>query len=162
MKQKITFSVPFLLVLIVWISYPYVLSSLWAEQYFPLGDDWSHRGVIGDSFGALNTLFVGLALAGLAVNIYLQNAQLRKLEHKEQVNELQLAAQAEALRLTALLNYYNNEIDRLERLSERLSSFKDDETRSKFWTRFEEIKSKREEIVSSLTHPSSGTTNGAT
>lgn len=143
------FSLP-ALVLVAWLVYPHVLMSSWAKWFFPQGD-WARRGVIGDSFGALNTLFAGLALAGLAVNIYLQNVQLKKLEDRELNNERQLAAQAQALRLTALLTYYNNEIDRLERLSNELVELKPDhKTKTKFWDRFAELAAKRDAIVSEL------------
>jgi len=106
--------------------------------------------VIGDSFGALNTLFAGLALAGLVMNIHLQSAQLRKLERKEEDNEKQLGAQAEALRFTALLHYYNNEIDRLERLLREIRSSGESETTTKLWERHDELRAERDKIVGSL------------
>lgn len=40
------------------------------------------KGQYGDSFGALNTLFTGLAFAGLIVTILLQRQEL-KAQHKE-------------------------------------------------------------------------------
>lgn len=150
MKQKIVFSLLFASVVAIWLAYPHILASTWAKSIFPQSN-WQARGVIGDSFGALNTLFAGLALAGLAVNIYLQSAQLRKLEAKEEENERSLAAQAEALRLTALLNYYNNEIDRFDRIRGEFGGNEDEETKKKYWERYEEIRTKRTLIVTILT-----------
>lgn len=97
-------------ILMTWGSYPYWL--LW--RY---GQDASLEkfGQFGDSFGALNTLFAGVGLVGLAINIYLQNQQIRQVEAKERQNEGMLAKQVSVMRLTALLQYYNGQIDPLEK-----------------------------------------------
>lgn len=92
----------------IWFAYPHVL--LWL---FSPSATLEKLGPFGDLYGGLNTLFSGLALFGLGVNIYMQGVQIKKLEVKEQQNEDQLKAQAEALRLTALLNYYTSEFGRL-------------------------------------------------
>ena len=138
----------FAFVLGLWLVYPYLLVSSWAKTAFPYGD-WGRRGLIGDSFGALNTLFSGLALAGLAVNIYIQNSQLRKLEKREQANENTLSIQADTLRMTALLNYYNNEVDRLERL---IPVFEEGDPKLKrdFDARIAKVLTERRNIVAKL------------
>ena len=84
-------------------------------------------GVFGDSFGALNTLFSGLAFAGIILTIFMQKEEL-KLQRKElkmQREEMKRFADAqekseEALGKTAtltalntLLEYNNNKIDSL-------------------------------------------------
>lgn len=150
MKLKyLLYSLP-AFVFLIWLTYPHLLVSDAARWFIPSGD-WARRGVIGDSFGALNALFSGLALAGLGINIYLQSKQLSQLEKKEKTNEAQLAMQAQAMRFTALLNYYNNEIDRLERLSDEMLNLDPDEKmKSEFWERINDLKSKREAIVSKL------------
>lgn len=103
-------------------------------------------GTIGDSFGALNTLFSGLALAGLAITITLQLRELKSLADKEEQTTKAVAAQTQALKHAALLTYYNNEIDRLERLSEYIST-QDAEAQEKFWIRADELKLRREKLV---------------
>ncbi|MFZ6819718.1 hypothetical protein [Undibacterium sp. Ji22W] len=115
MKKYIFISLLFACVIGLWIAYPFIISQQFVVDLFPKGN-WASRGVVGDSFGALNTLFSGLALAGLAVNIYLQSVQLKKLEAKEEENSKRLDLQSETLSLTALLNYHNSEIDRLTNL----------------------------------------------
>lgn len=115
MKKLSIFFTLFASVVVLWIAYPFIISQQFVIDLFPKGN-WASRGVVGDSFGALNTLFSGLALAGLAVNIYLQSAQLKKLEKQEQENSKRIDAQVETQSLTAILNYYNSEIDRIERL----------------------------------------------
>lgn len=86
-------------------------TSHWIQGVFPQ-TNWSNFGAVGDSFGALNTLFSGLALSGLAINIYLQNRHIRNIEQKEKDTENKLNEQIDAIKLTALLNYYNAEIGR--------------------------------------------------
>lgn len=81
-------AVPFYIIILTWILYPYLA----AYAYLPLvpkNASWGLLGTYGDSFGALNTLFSGLALAGLALNIYLQNSQINKIEVREQNIELE-------------------------------------------------------------------------
>lgn len=45
-------------------------------------DTWSDRGTFGDMFGAINTLFSGLAFAGIIIAIFLQSKEL-ELQRKE-------------------------------------------------------------------------------
>lgn len=132
----------------LWMAYPFIINSSFVVDLFPKAN-WSNRGLIGDSFGALNTLFSGLALAGLAINIAIQTSQLRKLERKEDETAKQVAAQAEVLRQTALLTYYNNEVDRLERLSSQIDDDGSDVARN-FWSKFDDLKSRRDKAVSDL------------
>ena len=85
---------------------------------FLFGSDWSHRGQFGDMFGTVNSLFAGLAFAGVLYTIFLQRNELA-LQRKELVltrtqltrsaaaqekSEEALAEQVEALRMTAKLN----------------------------------------------------------
>lgn len=44
--------------------------------------EWSKSGVFGDTFGAINSLFSGLAFAGLLYTIFLQSREL-KLQREE-------------------------------------------------------------------------------
>ena len=149
MKKIISLSIGFLLILIVWIAFPYALKCYFDQ--FHSAADWQKLGTFGDSFGALNTLFSGLALSGLAVSILLQISELKKLQSKEVDTAAQVAAQSNTLRITALLHYYNNEIDRLERLSHLLSDEEDEKkTLEKFWARFEELRNKRDDLVKEI------------
>ncbi len=50
--------------------------------YFSPLEDWSERGTFGDMFGAVNTLFSGLAFAGVIYAILLQRQEL-SLQRKE-------------------------------------------------------------------------------
>lgn len=74
--KKITWLVVLLLVLVVisvWAFYP-----LWIYAYRNLffNSRLVELGVFGDSYGALNTLFSGLAFTGIIISIFLQSQEL--------------------------------------------------------------------------------------
>ncbi|MBY0446745.1 MAG: hypothetical protein K2Q15_16240 [Burkholderiales bacterium] len=103
-------------VIIVWLLYPIAL--LLALKCGLIDKStWESAGVFGDAFGALNTLFSGLALAGLAINIFIQNRQLRELERKEAMTSHQLRMQTKMSVLTALLTTYQAEAETYERIA---------------------------------------------
>lgn len=66
MKRYLLFGLP---VIILWLISPILISFL--------NQDWVVRGQIGDSYGALNTLFSGLAFVGLIITILLQREDLK-------------------------------------------------------------------------------------
>jgi hypothetical protein len=89
-------------------------------QYLMFGFDYSElinlktekKGQYGDSFGALNTLFTGLAFAGLIVTILLQRQELRA-QHKEFVEMNDNHAKMLKLQAGAqLILVYQDRIDR--------------------------------------------------
>ncbi|WP_263560119.1 hypothetical protein [Paenibacillus polymyxa] len=51
-------------------------------------DDWGKSGTLGDSFGILNTLFSGIALAGVVYTLNLQ-AQATELQRKDYARSIQ-------------------------------------------------------------------------
>ncbi len=58
--------------------------------YFPgLPSSLGNRGLFGDSFGVLNSLFSGLGFAGLVVTLIVQQRQIKQqaFEFKEQIND---------------------------------------------------------------------------
>jgi hypothetical protein len=110
-KEKFGFILIPIIVIAFWMLYPFIIASDWIQNMFP-ESNWNNFGVVGDSFGALNTLFSGLALSGLVINVYLQFQHIRKIEQKAEDNETKLNEQIEAIRSIALLNYYNHELNR--------------------------------------------------
>jgi hypothetical protein len=126
MKKHIYISLLFIFVIGLWTAYPFIISQQFVVDLFPK-EDWISRGVVGDSFGALNTLFSGLALAGLAVNIYLQSVQLKKLEAKEEENSSKIKSQSEIASITALIQYFNSEIEQTATLLSRSKMNENDE-----------------------------------
>lgn len=94
-------------------------------------DNWADRGTFGDLFGAINSLFSGLAFAGLIYNIVLQKQDLELQRNEialnrneltktanaqqnsqraliEQVAQMKVASRLNALK--TLIDYYNQEI----------------------------------------------------
>ncbi|WP_343334184.1 putative phage abortive infection protein [Draconibacterium aestuarii] len=55
---------------------------LWASNFILLAFDGNRRGVFGDMFGVVNSLFSGLAFAGIIITIFLQSREL-KLQRDE-------------------------------------------------------------------------------
>ncbi|MFT5238430.1 MAG: hypothetical protein ACI9M9_002038 [Flavobacteriaceae bacterium] len=111
------------LVLIIWILSTVLI-------IFGL-DNWSDRGTFGDLFGAVNSLFSGLAFAGLIYTIVLQKqdlklqrneialnrAELKKTAKAQQNSEKALIEQVEQMKVASKLNalktlidYYNLQI----------------------------------------------------
>ena len=101
----------------------------------------SERGTFGDSFGSINALFSGIALAGIIYTIHLQRKELGLQRKELQENRKELARtaraqensekalrkQAENLKITAKLNaltamveHYNQQMNRSPHLKSLL------------------------------------------
>lgn len=65
------------LMVIVFVAW--LISALLSWYFFK---DWTKSGPFGDTFGAINSIFSGLALAGIIYTIYLQKIELA-LQRKE-------------------------------------------------------------------------------
>ncbi len=112
-KSKINNDTVLLFLFLVFISVIYLF-----DYYKFIGlfyDDIRDSGAFGDSFGALNSLFSGLALLGVLYTVILQKRELslqreelRKSvdAQKEQVSELKKSAKISAL--TTLADYALN------------------------------------------------------
>ena len=74
------------------ISIQLVSASL-IHAYIP---DWTTRGQFGDSFGATNALFSGLAFAGLIYTVLLQRNELKLQREELALTRLELSRSAEA------------------------------------------------------------------
>jgi hypothetical protein len=78
----------FILVVILWLGSAFTLRAL-----YPASDS---RGTFGDSFGAINALFSGLAFAGIIVAILLQRNELRLQRQELELTRTELARSASA------------------------------------------------------------------
>lgn len=88
----------------------YLIASLWFAG--------ERAGQFGDAFGALNTLFTGLAFAGLLATVHHENQQAvdREREHRELLTAMtvQAVASEKAARvaaITARIAGYNQQIE---------------------------------------------------
>ena len=71
-----------------------LVTAIWAASALVLYltvQDFSKSGTFGDSFGVLNTLFSGLAFAGIIVTIKMQNDEMR--EQRKELQKQKKAAQ---------------------------------------------------------------------
>lgn len=84
---------------------------------------WTERGTFGDMFGAVNTLFSGLAFAGVIYAVFLQNQELAL--QREELNltreEIAKAAiaqhqQAETMLVAAKINAVSTKIQSYSQL----------------------------------------------
>jgi uncharacterized membrane protein YgaE (UPF0421/DUF939 family) len=111
-------------VVVLWVLTTWAIYDLWP--------DWTVRGTVGDSFGAVNALFSGLAFAALVYTIILQRREIQLNRSEIELNRKELSksvkaqkASQEALKqqvaqthLSAKLNamntvigYYNSQIE---------------------------------------------------
>jgi len=75
-------------ILVVWLVITAIIIWWWSPDKF---------GTIGDSFGAVNALFSGLALAGVVLAILLQNEDLQNQERAMQLQTKEMKDTTEAL-----------------------------------------------------------------
>lgn len=109
----------FLLIFLVWREYP-----SWVFDIFPILDqevEANNLGVFGDSFGALNTLFSGLAFSGIVISIFLQSRELAETRREIREQNDQFVAQTRIMHLQAfestffqLLRMHNENVSFLE------------------------------------------------
>ncbi len=120
-KSILLFLLPFIVIFAVWIYYP---SWIYHENifgYIVAGKGFvDNLGTFGDAYGALNTLFTGLAFAGLIISIRLQSKELSETrdELKNQSDQFKkqtenLYKQSFEVTFFQLLNLYRDTIDNL-------------------------------------------------
>lgn len=79
-------------IFVVWALFP-VLLGWYMSTFTGCVQNFAERGQFGDSYGALNTLFSGLAFAGVIVAIFLQKEQL-ELQGRE-MTEMRTVVEAQ-------------------------------------------------------------------
>ncbi len=75
-------------VVVLWLTSWYLVTA-----YIP---NWGDRGTFGDMFGAVNSLFSGLAFAGIIYTIYVQKIELRLQREELRMAREELRRSAEA------------------------------------------------------------------
>lgn len=95
------------LLIILSIAFPFIVNYFFS--------DWTKSGTFGDTFGALNALFSGLAFTGVIVTILIQRTELRnqRIELSLQRSEMQETRKEFLLNRTTTLVY--NQLDRFEK-----------------------------------------------
>lgn len=137
LKSVLLVFLPFIVIFLIWFYYP---SWIFYDKLFGsivTGKDFvKDLGAFGDTYGALNTLFSGLAFAGLIISIRLQSKELSetRAELKEQSDQFKkqtesLYKQTFEVTFFQLLSLYRETVSNL-RLPDSLCSSIDD-TRAK-------------------------------
>lgn len=90
-------SAPFIFVSLLWLKYPTWIVHEWMFGKLLVGKIFAPSlGEFGDVYGALNTLFSGLAFSGVIISIVIQSAELRatRSEMKAQVSQFEQQTKA--------------------------------------------------------------------
>ena len=91
----------FILIFFLWLLFGLYVTTIWAKTD---SDTLPGYGQFGDSFGALNALFTGLALAGLVYTALLQHEQTSLLQEQLTEQRKEASRQAREQFLTVRLN----------------------------------------------------------
>ncbi len=105
LKKNLWVVTGFCAVLFVWSIYPFLMDYMAGPSPITVSDGspdpdvhrQAYLGAIGDSFGALNTLFSGLAFAGIIISIFLQSKELKETREEVKNQGEQLKSQAETM-----------------------------------------------------------------
>ncbi len=98
--DRINRSIVWIFIAILFVAgiYPYWILPIWIPENSPGGPGSTSFGTFGDSFGALNTLFSGLAFAGLIWTIVLQRKELQETRNEIKGQREQLANQYQVMK----------------------------------------------------------------
>lgn len=99
--KKLLLATPFIVIALLWFFYP-----LWLPSIFPRADG-NNLGAFGDTFGALNALFSGMAFAGIIISIILQSKELRETREELKGQKIQLERQAFESTFFQMLRLHN-------------------------------------------------------
>lgn len=123
------------IVLFIWIIYLFVIqkAAIWIPHIlFPsfIEEHKVSLGTFGDSFGALNTLFAGLAFAGIIVTIRQQSEDLKATRQEMKNTNREFARQIIENNLFQYANFMlkvrpNNHNDQISKILEETENFID-------------------------------------
>jgi hypothetical protein len=92
---------------IITFAFPFVINT-----YF---SDWSVSGTFGDTFGALNALFSGLAFTGVIVTILIQRTELKNQRIELQLQRTEMQETRKEFLINRTTNLVYNQLDRFEK-----------------------------------------------
>lgn len=108
-----------LLLLVISLVYPF------AVNYF--FDSWQKSGTFGDTFGALNALFSGLAFSGVIITILIQKTELKNQREELMLQRTEMQETRKEFLLNRTTNIIYNQLERFEKsLSELTINFEND------------------------------------
>jgi hypothetical protein len=96
-----------LILIIFAIIFPFVIN-----HFF---NDWQKSGNFGDTYGALNALFSGLAFAGLIITILIQKIELQNQRKDLELQRNEMIETRKEFLLNRTTNLIYSQLDRFER-----------------------------------------------
>lgn len=89
-------SAPFIFVSLLWLKYPTWIVHEWMFGKLLVGKIFAPSlGEFGDVYGALNTLFSGLAFSGVIISIVIQSLELKATREELKDTRKEMSAQSE-------------------------------------------------------------------
>lgn len=124
------FAIATIIVILIWISYLFLAHNLIPDAlktYLPEGlfDSKGNLelGTLGDYFGALNTLFAGLAFAGLIVTIRQQSWDLQATKEEMQNQTSQFKEQNQQIKIAQIKEDIYNRISLIKQIEAEIEIF---------------------------------------
>jgi hypothetical protein len=101
---------------VISIAFPFIVNHFFSN--------WQTSGTFGDTFGALNALFSGLAFAGVIVTILIQKSELENQRTELQLQRTEMQETRKEFLINRTTNLVYNQLDRFEKsLSELTISY---------------------------------------
>jgi hypothetical protein len=91
-------------------------------------NNWQNSGTFGDTFGALNALFSGLALAGVIVTILIQRSELKHQRTELSLQRFEMTETRKEFLLNRTTSLVYQQLDRFENAIEQFNIKHDDIT----------------------------------
>ena len=96
--------------LIIFVSVAIALEALAAYIEIRLLNDWQTRSSFGEMFGAVNTLFSGLALAGVIYTVLIQRHEIEMQRRSQARSDHLMALTAKLSALNSLVEATSNQL----------------------------------------------------
>lgn len=103
--RRLLYVIPFVLITLCWYAYQYWLPLI--SSKLDAASKLAVLGTFGDSFGALNTLFSGLAFAAISLSLYLQAQEIKETRKEvaaQQEQQVQQVFESSFFQLLQLSN----------------------------------------------------------
>lgn len=95
------------------IAFPFVINHFFS--------DWGKSGTFGDTYGALNALFSGLAFAGVIVTILIQKSELENQRTELQLQRTEMQETRKEFLINRTTNLVYSQLDRFEKCLSELT-----------------------------------------
>lgn len=119
-KHLSTFIKIAIILIVLSIVFPFIVNHFFSN--------WQKSGMFGDTFGALNTLFSGLALAGVIVTILIQRNELENQRLELQLQRTEMQETRKEFLINRATNVIYNQLDRFEKCLSELTLTQNEKT----------------------------------